>query len=162
MLSWRIKSGFSGEQDLSGLDVVMAGFYDENETSSPWRVALYVDEAASIDQVSRISDIYLGRAGGTAFGNYAAAILDVFAVRQASIELEHDPGKWSIGVEGWVSVRAHEPVASDESVACAIPGFDHPGQEAISDVLRVDDAPLSWDVRGRCAFATAFDYRSDA
>jgi hypothetical protein len=27
--------------------------------------------------------------------------------------------------------------------------------------MRVDDAPLVWEVAGRCGFATDFDYRSD-
>jgi hypothetical protein len=30
----------------------------------------------------------------------------------------------------------------------------------VADVMAVDDVPLSWDVEGRCAFATDFDYRS--
>ena len=34
--------------------------------------------------------------------------------------------------------------------------------EVVAEVMRVDDAPLSWDVRGRCSYAATFDYVSDA
>ena len=42
-----------------------------------------------------------------------------------------------------------------------IPGLDRPGQEVIASTFRVDDAPLSWELHGRCGFATDFAYSSD-
>jgi hypothetical protein len=38
MLSWHVTSSGAGAIDLSGLAVVMAGFYDDDEKGSPWRV----------------------------------------------------------------------------------------------------------------------------
>ena len=35
-LSWRIEDGRAGEVDLSGLDVVLASSYDDDEPGSPW------------------------------------------------------------------------------------------------------------------------------
>src|SRR5437016_3566100 len=77
----------------------------------------------------RLADIFLGRAGGTALANYAAAIGEVHAVRPARIELDHRPRRWRIGVEHHLNVVAGEPVVTGEVVACGIPGFDHPGTE---------------------------------
>jgi hypothetical protein len=51
-------------------------------------------------------------------------------------------------------------VEAPAPVACGIPGFDRPGQEVIADTFRVSDAPLSWDLHGRCGFATDFSYSS--
>jgi hypothetical protein len=161
-LSWHIDEGHFGETRLDGLDVVLAGFYSDDEAGSPWQVALYVDERASAAQHDRLGDVFLGRAGGTSHANYAGAVSVVHAVRAARIELEHEPSRWAIGVEGYVRVSARDEVACDETVACGIPGLDHPGQELRADVLRVWDAPLEWEVRGRCAFATDFDYRSES
>ncbi len=161
-LSWMVERGHSGPLDLGDLAVVMAGFYDDDEANSPWRVVLYVDENASAAQRSALADIFLGREGGGARANYAAAIAEVQAVRPARIELEHKPGRWAIGVEGYVRVTASQLVDSDETVACGIPGTDRPGQELRADVMAVDDRTLSWEIRGRCAFATSFDYRSDS
>jgi hypothetical protein len=159
-LSWRIENGHFGPTRLDGLDVVLAGFYSDDEQGSPWRVVLYVDERATPEQHDRLADIFLGRAGGTTRANYAGAVAVVHAIRRAHIELEHEHRHWSIGVEGYVRVTAHDLVPCEETVACGIPGHDRPGQELRADVLRVDDAPLEWEVRGRCAFTTDFDYHS--
>ena len=48
----------------------------------------------------------------------------------------------------YLTVRAETPVDAPAPVACGIPGLDRPGQE------------VSWDLHGRCGFATGFAYRS--
>ena len=57
-------------------------------------------------------------------------------------------------------VTAGELVSSTETVACGIPGLDRPGQELRCDIMAVTDEPLAWELRGRCGFATTFDYQS--
>jgi hypothetical protein len=161
-LSWLVANGRAGDDvDLSGLEVVMAGTYDDDERGSPWRVALYVDDRADDLQHRALAEIFLGRAGGDTFANFARAIGQVYAVRPARIRLDHSPDRQRIDVEDRVTVRALEPVAHDEPVSCGIPGHDRPGQELRAEVLRVHDQPLMWEVSGRCAFATDFRYRSD-
>lgn len=166
-LSWHITSGHAGDLDLSGLDVVMAGTYDDNpDRRSPrghwrWVVALYIDERATTAQHQALADIFLGRAGGTTMTNFAAAIGEVRDVRRARIRLDHRAGHQSIAVPAHVSVRVRHPVVTDAVVSCGIPGHDHPGQEWVADVMRVTDGPLVWEVTGRCAFATDFAYQSD-
>ncbi len=61
----------------------------------------------------------------------------------------------------YLTVRAETLAEAAAPVACGIPGFDQPGQEVIAGTFRVDDAPLSWDLHGRCGFATDFAYSSD-
>jgi len=160
-LSWHILDGHFDDTPLTGLDVVLAGFYrdDDPAAGSPWEVALYIDERATDAQHDRLADIYLGRVPGTAESNYAAAIRTVHGVHRARIDLEHGHQHWKIGVDGRIAVDASEKVDCDETVACGIPGMDHPGQELRAGRLLVDEAPLQWDLRGRCAFATDFDYR---
>ena len=159
-LSWHIEQGRRGDVDLDGLGVVLAGFYVDDQPGSPWSVVLYVDDRADDEQFASLGDVFLGRAGGTSLNNFAAAIAEVHGVRRASIELEHEPGLWGIGVEGHVRVEARETVPTDESVACGIPGMDHPGQELRAELMDVQDLPLSWSYRGRCGFATDFAYHS--
>ena len=50
--------------------------------------------------------------------------------------------------------------ATDEFVACGIPGYDQPGRELIADELVVDDDPFEWELTGNCAFASRFAYSS--
>jgi len=161
-LSWMVREGSMGDVDLTGREVVLAGWYSDDERGSPWRVVLYVDEGADDQQYRALSDIFLGRAGGATLQNFAAAIGEVHAVRRARIDLNHVAGRRAIDVDDRVTVRAVEDVPSAERVACGIPGFDHPGQEVRADVLRVDDDPLHWEVSGVCGFATDFDYFGDA
>ncbi len=161
-LSWRIAAGRAGTIDLSGLSVVLAGSYDDDEPGSPWRVALYVDERADPGQQSALADIFLGRAGGTSLQNFAAHIGEVYAVRPARIDLEHEPAGTGIRAGQYVTVSGVEAVFADGPVSCAIPGHDRPGTEMRAELQRVDDPPLRWDVRGRCGFLADFDYRSDA
>jgi hypothetical protein len=75
-LSWQISRGAAGALALDGLAVVMAGWYDDDEQGSPWRVILYVDELANREQHDALAAIFLGHASGTTLANFAAAIGD--------------------------------------------------------------------------------------
>ena len=159
-LSWQIAQGHAGEMRLDDLAVVMAGWYDDDVPDSPWEVTLYVDERAEPEQSAALTEIFLGRAGGGTLQNFAAAIGTVHAVRTARIVLSHAPRRWSFRVDHYVTVSASRPVDAPGPVACGIPGLDRPGQEVVSDELRVEDGPLSWDLHERCGFATDFNYTS--
>jgi hypothetical protein len=160
-LSWLIKEGQLGTLDLKGLAVVLVGFYRDDERGKPWRIALYIDDKATPDQRKALEDIFLGRAGGTPVANFAKAIGDVQAVRSASIELDHRPGRWLMRARDYVTVTATTPVPSEHgAVSCGIPGHNHPGEELIANTMRVDDETLQWEFHGQCAFASDFEYVS--
>ena len=161
-LSWRVAEGRSGDTELSGLSVVLAGSYRDDEAGKPWRVCLYVDERADPAQREALEQVFLGRSAGTAKRNFAAAIGEVYAIRPAKIELDHTPRRWFIRASDYVIVRATTPVPSALPVSCGIPGHDHPGEEVIADLMKVDDGPLKWEVSARCGFAADFSYSSDA
>lgn len=161
-LSWYIKEGWADDVILSDLVVVMAGWYDDNEPGSPWRISLYIGDNADDAQHGSLTSIFLGRAGGTVLENFASAIGTVHEVRRARIRLSHVPRRWLIRAATFVSVAAKVPVEAPAPVACGIPGFDHPGQEVIADELWVNDPPLHWDLHERCGFATDFEYQGAA
>ena len=161
-LSWRVIAGQSGDLNLSDLSVVLAGSYRDDEPGKPWRVCLYVDDQGSAEQQGALTEIFLGRAGGTSSRNFAAAIGEVYAIRPARIELVHVPGRWFMRAGEHVLVRATVPVPSDEPITCAIPGHDRAGEELQTETMRVNDDPLRWEVSARCGFASTFDYLSDA
>jgi hypothetical protein len=160
-LSWRILDGAWGATPLAERSVVLAGSYSDAEAGKPWRVSLYIDDSATGAQHDALAEIFLGRAGGTALANYARAIGEVYAIRKARISLDHAPRRWFIGADDYVVVRGGAPVHSDLAITCGIPGHDQPGEELRPDVMRVADGALSWEVHGRCGYASRFDYRSD-
>ena len=161
-LSWKITDGASGATSLSGLNAVLAGQYRDDEQDKPWRVTIYVDERADAEQRRALADIFTGRAGGTAFANYAKAIGEVYRVTPARIELDHRPSHRSIRAGDYVVVRGDVPAPSPlGAVSCGIPGHDHPGEEVVTELQRVADPPLGWEVVGRCGFAADFSYTSD-
>ncbi|MFN2462721.1 MAG: DUF1326 domain-containing protein [Candidatus Dormibacteria bacterium] len=159
-LSWLIADGAAAATDLSGLQVVLAGSYADDEEGSPWRVALYVDDAATQAQHDALAAIFLGRAGGDTLQNFAAAIGEIHAVRTARIRLDHATDREVIDVRDLVRVTSNGPAKSSGTVSCGIPGHDHPGQELVAETFWVRDPPLHWEVTGRCAFAADFAYSS--
>jgi len=160
-LSWLVTEGKFGDVNLSGLSAVLAGEYRDDEEGKPWRVSLYVDDKATAAQQQALADIFSGRAGGSALKNYAAAINDVLGIKPARIALDHRPKSRSIRAGDYVVVRGGTPVESPLGpVSCGIPGHDHPGEEVRTELMRVADPPLGWEVVGRCGFATDFRYSS--
>jgi len=159
-LSWMIQDGHFGATDLKGLRVALAGRYDNRESGKPWRVILYVDDRALPAQRAALTDIFLGRAGGTALENYAKTIGEVYAVKPARIDLDHTPGRerLKVGESAWAATA--RTYRTDEAVTCEIPGHNRPGQELVATLMRVDDEPFHWTVTGRCGFSTDFDFRS--
>jgi hypothetical protein len=159
-LSWHIIKGQADDLDLSGLSVVLAGSYDDDEPGSPWRVILYADERGNARQQQALADIFLGRAGGDTLNNFASSIGEVYAIRSAHITLEHAPNQECMEVKGYLTAATAHAYESDQPVSCGIPGHDRPGQEIVADHFRVDDQALKWSLEGRCGFATDFAYRS--
>ena len=158
-LAWTVDEGRFDDTDLSGLQAVMAGYWDEDEPGVPWRVILYVDEGADQAQSAALGAIFLGRAGGTPAQNYALAIKEVLGIRTATIEVVHERERQRIRAGDAVLVTARATFPTAEVVSCGIPGHDHPGHELVHDTLRVEDGPLSFEFHGRCGFASVFDYR---
>ncbi len=162
VIAWTINEGHFDELDLSGLSVVMAGYWDEDEKGTPWRVELYLDQRANHAQAKALADIFLGRVGGTPARNYAGAIREVLGVIEADLEVVHDKGRQEIRVGDVVHVRARGVHPSAEAVTCGVPGHDRAGEEIVHELMQVSDPRLQFEFHGRCGFATTFDYGADS
>jgi hypothetical protein len=156
ILSWQIDRGEAEGVDLSGRQVVMAGFYHDAEPGEPWTIKLFIDDAAEPDAFRQLERIFLGRAGGNMpFTAFIATTLDV---EPAKISLEHRPGHEAIRVGSLGGSAVSRRATYDGSISCGIPGHDHPGTEYVAS-LSMNDGPLQWDYEERCGFATDFAYR---
>jgi hypothetical protein len=162
-LSWAVERGRAGELDLSGLDVVLASRYDDDEPGSPWTFWLYLDERGDERQREVLGDIFLGRLGGTPLKQFPWAFKDSnpLGVRAVPIEIDHAPGRGWFRAGGQVTVRIREPVPDQEPVTCVIPGHHRSGTEVYAETLTVKDEPLSFEFRGACGYESEFEYSSD-
>jgi hypothetical protein len=161
VLGWSVAEGMADAISLSGLDVVIAGTYHDDEPGSPWRVALFVDDRAEPAQRAALAAIFLGRAGGDTHRNFARAFREVHGVHDARILITHERRRRRIVVSGAIQMTEREPVLTQDPVSCGIPGHDRPGEEFVAEALEVDSDPVRFAFSGRCGFATDFDYRSD-
>jgi hypothetical protein len=162
-LSWAIDEGRAGDIDLAGLGVVMALRYHDDEPGSPWSFYLYLDERGDERQRDALTEIYLGRLGGTPLKQFPWAFKesDLLGVRTVSIEVDHTPGRGWFRAGDQVTVRIREPVPDQEPVTCVIPGHHQPGREVYADTLAVDDGPLDFELSGKCGFESQFALSSD-
>ena len=162
-LSWAIADGRAGDLDLSGLNVVLANRYDDDEPGSPWSFWLYLDERGDERQREALTEIYLGRVGGTPQKQFPWAFKpsEVLGVRTVPIEIDHTPGRGWVRAGHEVTVRIREPVADQEPTTCIIPGHHQPGRELYAETLAIDAAPLELELSGPCAYEAGFAYSSD-
>jgi hypothetical protein len=162
-LSWAVERGHAGDVDLGGLAAVLALRYDDDEPGSPWDFALYLDGRADEPQRAALEAIFMGALGGTPLAQFPWVFKPSrrFAVRAVPIEVEHHARRGWFRAGDYVTVRVGDRVADQEPVTCVISGHHRRGEEHHGEELRVADGPLSFELSGRCAYQSTFDYGSD-
>jgi hypothetical protein len=160
VLSWVIEDGRADDVICAGLRVALATRYHDDEPGSPWSFVMYVDARAGSAQRDALAGIYSGRLGGDALKHFPWAWKHSvqLGVRQAEIEVSHEPRRQWLRIRDHVSVRIRDVYAGGERVTCVIPGHEETGEELVADELRVDDGPLRFEFRGNCGYAARFDY----
>jgi hypothetical protein len=163
VLSWAIQQGRAGQVDLSGLNVVLALRYSDDEPGSPWDFWLYLDERGEERQREALAEIFLGRVGGTPLKQFPWAFKEsnALGVRIVQIELDHTPGRGWFRAGGQVTVRIREPVPEQETVTCVISGHHRSGRELYADLLSVQDGELEFEFSGTCGYESTFSYSSN-
>lgn len=159
-VGWSVAEGHHGGLDLAGREVVMVGYWDEDERGAPWRVGVYVDDGASEAQRDLLAGIVTGREGGSPARQYAGAISKVLFVEPAAIDIDHAAPQ-KIEVRGHVAARAAGRFETESTVSCGVPGHDREGYEVVMDLLEVKAGALDFAFERRCGFVASFDYRSD-
>lgn len=159
-LSWLVRDGCANGVDLSGLGVVLATSYSDDEEGSPWSFVLYVDERGDDDQRAALEAIFTGRLRGSQIDHFPWAwkASRQLAVRPAAIEIEHVPGRGWFRAGKYVEVRVAYPLPSRETVTCIIPGHERTGREVLAESLEVHDGELEFAFHGNCGYESNFDY----
>jgi hypothetical protein len=161
-LSWQIVEGAVDGLDVSGLRVVLAVWYSDDEEGSPWSWVLYLDERADEQRRAALEDIFAGRLGGTPLSQFPWAFKasNLLAVVPCRIEIDHTPGRGWFRAGSSVSVRISGPYDTQSPVSCIIPGHHRTGREVVAERLEVRDEHFELSYSGRCGYETTFDYSS--
>ena len=159
-LSWAIERGQADGVDLGGLAAVLACRYDDDEPGSPWDFALYLDGRGDDRQRAALEAIFTGAWGGPAPVQFPWAFKPSrrLAVRPVPIEVERGRRHRWFRAGEYVEVRVGEPLDEPEPVTCVIPGHHRSGSEHLGELLRVSDGPLAFELSGRCAYQSTFEY----
>jgi hypothetical protein len=162
-LSWSVTDGVAGDVDLTGLGVVLACRYDDDEPGSPWTFYLYVDERGDSREREALALIFTGALGGTPQRQFPWVWKDshLLGWRPAAIEIDHRPGRGWFRVGDRVTLTVRGPVPDSDAVTCVIPGHDRTGTELYAERLHLDEGPLAYELSGKCAYESTFDYSSD-
>ena len=137
--------------------------YDDDEPGSPWDFLLYLDQRADARQRAALEAILTGSWGGSTLAQFPWAFKPSrqLGVRAVPIEVEHHARRRWFRAGDYVEVRVGEPVAGEETVTCVIPGHHRSGMERQGELVRVRDRPLFFELSGRCAYQSTFEYSSE-
>jgi len=162
LVGWHIARGRFGDVALDGLNVALAVHTPGNMANGHWRAALYLDERASSAQRDALAAIWGGQAGGHP-GELAKLIGEVAGVSAVPISFETDGrrGALRVGTVGqaqWEPVEGPggEPVVVEHHPLAVAPGF--PAVVGRSTAATFHDAGVRFDVRGRSALGSPFEY----
>ena len=161
-LSWAVTEGRAGDVDLSGFGAVIVLRYDDDEPGSPWTFYLYVDERGDSRQREALALIFTGALGGTPLRQFPWVWKPshLLGWRPAPIEIEHTPRRGWFRAGEHVTMRVRGPVADQEPVSCVIPGHHRTGSELYAELLHVEEGQLSFELSGKCAYQSTFEYSS--
>jgi len=161
VLSWLVEEGDADGVDLSGLPVVVACRYSDDEPGSPWTWILYLDSRAASEQRAALEGSSpVASAAMRRPLPWAWKGSELIAVRPVAIDVDHTRRRQRLRIRDRVSVRIRDRYDGVETVTCVIPGHERPGEELVADELLVEDAELAFAYRGVCGYGSTFVYGS--
>ncbi len=156
--AYRFDRGTIAGVDVSGLAVVNVCLIPGNVlTPGSWKVAMYIDEKASDEQMEAIKAAFSGELGGP-LADLAGLIGEVITIERAPITHETRAGEGVLKVGETVSSKMRPYKGPDgsqttlrNSIFSTVPGS--PAYVAVADHFRVDlpEHGMEWSFEGRNA-----------
>ncbi len=162
LLGWHIDEGALDGVTLDGLNVAMAAYSPGHMAETPWQVALYIDDRASEEQLGALGQIFGGQLGGVpaALGNFIGEVLGA-GPAPMTFEMNGTDGSLTIGEVASMATKAMEgqdggPVEISGHPLAVAPG--NPALAGRSEHMRFNDHGFSWELAGKNAFTSSFQY----
>jgi len=150
--------------DVGGLSIVNVVHIPGNVlTPASWRVAMFVDERATDEQLQALVDAYGGKLGGP-LADLAGLVAEVLDVRRARIRHEIRDGAGTLEVDDIVSAEMAPYRGADgstttlrDSVFSTVPGSPAYVSKASRNTVNLPQFGMVWSFEGRNAIQS--DYR---
>ena len=131
VIAFHIDSGQVDGLDISDHSCVIVGDTPQMMAEGGWRIGMFVDDAASADQMEAISGVFSGALGGP-MAAIAPAIGEFLGAEQAPILYSEEGGNHSLKVGDSIDLSIEEVV--------------HPGSEQSVHVTGVSGLPWGPDL----------------
>jgi len=150
--------------DVGGQSIVNVVHIPGNVlTPASWRVAMFVDERATDEQLQALVDAYGGKLGGP-LADLAGLVAEVLDVRRARIRHEIRDGAGTLQVDDIVSAEMAPYRGADgstttlrDSVFSTVPGSPAYVSKASRNTVNLPEFGMVWSFEGRNAIQS--DYR---
>lgn len=166
LVGWHIDKGKDGDVSLDGLNVALAVHSPGHMATTPWKVAVYVDERASETQNASLMKIFGGQGGGHP-ARLATHIGEIVGVRSVAIEYVADSGKRSLAIPDIANVEIEQmagqgdgPVTISGHPLCIAPGFTATASKSKS--LSYTDHGMEWSLTEKTGIFSPFAYQGEA
>ena len=162
LVGWHIDAGEHEGVRLDGLNVALAVHSSGHMATTPWRVALYLDDQGSEEQQGALGAIFSGAAGGHP-AVLAGHIGEVLGVATAPITFEGTSGSRAmrVGEVADVKITAMAGQGGAQVTVANHPFAVAPGQEIVAskaDHLRFTDHGYEWELSDSNGFFSPFAY----
>ncbi len=162
LVGWHIDDGDHEGVGLDGLNVALAVHSPGHMATTPWRAALYLDQAASEEQQQALGAIFSGASGGHP-SVLASHIGEVVGVATAPITYSGEGASrsMSVGEVAEVRITAREGQGGEQITISNHPLAVAPGQVLVAaetEHLRFTDHGYEWELSGSNGFYSPFAY----
>ncbi len=165
LVGWHIDKGNDEGVELSGLNVALAVHAPGHMATTPWNVAVYVDERASKEQHGSLMKIFGGQDGGHP-ARLAAHIGAIVGAKSVAIEFSINGGKYALKIPNIADVEIEQmngqgdgPITVTGHPLCIAPGF--PATAAKSTRLSYADHDMAWELTEKSGIFSPFAYQSE-
>ena len=168
VIAYNLTSGKIRGVDVSGLSLVNIGHIPGNVLAGNWRLAMYISEEATDEQMNAILDAVGGKLGGP-LADLSELIGEVVAVERAPIShtIEDGAGTLQVGDKVDCAMTPYRgPDGSittlNNSIFSTVPGS--PAYVARADHQKVDMPEIGqWELEGKNAIQSDWkiDYRGE-
>jgi hypothetical protein len=171
VVAYHLDSGRIRGIDVSGLTVASVVFIPGNVLAGNWKQVLFVDDAASDEQMQAILDAFSGKLGGP-LADLAQLIGEQLGVTRAPISHEIVEGRGTLTVGGDKVMASMEPYRGPDgsvttlhnSIFSTVPGSPAWVGKAERFAVNLPEHGWTYEFQGRNAIQSdwTIDYRGEA